>query len=211
MNKLQLSTLIAAISLTGGMYANGQTTGGQTSATPGTTNATPGTTNPMPATNPAEGTAADSTPPGKTPVRGTAASQAPEQATAQGSEQQNPNQQQNADDTDSMTQRGGNAIPATSQAEGTAADTTAPGQTPVRGAAASQASEQATGQESESQSQQSRSPTTGSPMPSSESTRTRTAEGTPDRPWQAPKSGTSDSTQTEADTTTQTESGTQEE
>jgi hypothetical protein len=189
MNKLQLSTLIAAISLTGGIYANAQTTGGQTSATPGTTN-------PMPATNPAEGTAADSTPPGKTPVRGTAASQAPDQATAQG--------QQNSDDTDSMTQGADNAIPATGRAEGTAADTTAPGETPVRGAAASQASEQATDQGSESQSQQS----TGSPTSSSESTRTRTAEGTPDRPWQAPKSGTEDSTQTEADST-QTDSGTQ--
>jgi hypothetical protein len=194
MNKLQLSTLIAAISLTGGLYANAQTAGGQTSATPGTTN-------PMPATNPAEGTAADSTPPGKTPVRGTAASQAPGQATTQDSEQQN---QQNSDDSDAMTQGADNAIPATRRAEGTAADTTAPGKTPVRGAAASRASEQATGQGSESQSQQS----TGSQTSSSERGRTRTAEGTPDRSWQAPKTGTEDRTQTEADST-QTDSGTQ--
>lgn len=206
MNKLQLSTLIAAIGLAGGPYANAQTAGGQTSATPGTVN-------PMPATHPAEGTAADTTPPGKTPVRGTAASQAPEQPTAQGSEQQTQDQQ-NADDSDSMTQRGGNAIPATRRAEGTAADTTAPGETPVRGAAASQASEQATEQDSGSQSQQSQSPrSTDSTTPSNERTRTRTAEGVtaegaPDRPWQAPKSGTADSTQTEADMT-QPESGTQ--
>jgi sporulation protein YlmC with PRC-barrel domain len=39
--------------------------------------------NPLPATSRAEGTAADTTPPGETPVRGTAASQAPEQATAE--------------------------------------------------------------------------------------------------------------------------------
>lgn len=173
MNKLQLSSLIAAVGLTGAMHANAQTEQDHpNSASP---ELTPGTANPMPATHPAEGTAADRTAPGDTPVRGTAASRAPEQPTAQDSGRQGERQ-----GSGSITPGTANPIPATSRAEGTAADTTPPGGTPVRGAAASQAPEQPTaqgraspGQSEEHLPSSSAAPSSANPLPA-----TRTAEGT---------------------------------
>lgn len=69
MLNLSIATALAAVAVS----AMAQTT---------THDQTPGTVNPTPATSPAEGTAADRTPPGETPVRGTNADAAPSERTA---------------------------------------------------------------------------------------------------------------------------------
>lgn len=94
MDRFQKTLIASVLALAcGSIFAQTQTAGKQeqqaaaqaTAAAPGRTttfDTTPGTVNPMPATSQVEGTAADRTPPGETPVRGTNAKLAsPEVAT----------------------------------------------------------------------------------------------------------------------------------
>lgn len=80
------------------------------------TESSPGTVNPLPATSPLEGTAADHTAPGATPVRGTNADSTP-----------------SAKSQNSAAPGTVNPMPATSPLEGTKADHSLPGSTAVRG------------------------------------------------------------------------------
>ena len=76
MNKrITLLSLAGTLALIGSIQAPAQTSAGGTQAS------TPGTVNRLPATSPVEGTAADRTPPGRTPVRGADAASAPSKVT----------------------------------------------------------------------------------------------------------------------------------